>query len=222
MVRDNQLFLPGTAVLFDLDGVLVDSDADVEAAWSAWAHGYGLSPAQVLAVVHGRRTADTVADFFTSGSDAESALARIDELELTGVREAVAIEGAPALTASLRSDRWAVVTSGRRELARARLQAAGIWPVPVLVAAEDVTAGKPAPDCYLRAAAALGVDPAATIVIEDAVPGVRAARSAGVGQVLGVGARAVDSEADAVVADLRAATWGGDGLRIDRSAALRA
>jgi sugar-phosphatase len=221
-VSDDQLFLPGTAVLFDLDGVLVDSDADVEAAWSAWAHGYGLSPAQVLAVVHGRRTADTVADFFAAGPDAVTALARIDELELTGVREAIAIEGATALTASLQPDRWAVVTSGRRELAGARLQAAGIWPVPVLVAAEDVTAGKPAPDGYLRAAAALGVDPAVAIVIEDAVQGVRAARSAGVGHVLGVGARAVESQADVVIADLRAATWARDGLRIDRAAALRA
>ncbi len=215
------MFLPGAVVLFDLDGVLVDSDADVEAAWSAWANDYGLTPAQVLAVVHGRRTADTVADFFAAGPDADSALARIDELELTGVREAVAVDGAPALVAGLEPGRWAVVTSGRRELAEARLRAAGVWPVPVLVTAEDVEFGKPAPDGYLRAAAALGVDPAVAIVIEDAAQGVRAARSAGVGHVLGVGARAGDSDADVVVADLRAATWAGVGLRIDRSAALR-
>ena len=217
-----QLFLPGEAVLFDLDGVLVDSDADVEAAWSAWATGFGLAPSRVLAVVHGRRTADTVADFFPPGPIAEAALGRIDELELTGVRDAVAVPGAQALVAGLDPSRWAVFTSGRRALAQARLQAAGVWPVPVLVAAEDVAAGKPAPDGYLRAAAALGVDPGVTIVIEDAPQGVRAARSAGVAHVLGVGTRAVDSDADVVVADLRAAAWTGEGLRIDQTAALRA
>ena len=218
---ESDVFLPGTAVLFDCDGVLVDSDADVDAAWSEWAAGYGLAPERVLAVVHGRRTADTVAEFFAPGPDAAAALQRINALELSGVRAAVAVPGAAELVRSIGSDQWAVVTSGRRELAQARLVAAGLWPVPTLFAAEDVPAGKPAPDGYVRAAREIGAAIGSVVVLEDADAGVRAARRAGAGHVVGVGPRALDTDADVVVADLQALSWVGTGLRVDPSRVIR-
>ncbi len=104
-------------------------------------------------------------------------------------------------------DVWAVVTSGTNALARARLDAAGITPPPVVIAAEHVSRGKPAPDPYLAAADALGVSPADSIVVEDSGSGVESARLAGVGAVLGVGTRALETDADVVVADLRAVAW---------------
>jgi sugar-phosphatase len=217
----SSVFLPGTAVLFDLDGVLVDSDADVVTAWSAWATGYRLAPERVLDVVHGRRTADTVAEFFAPGPDAAAALDRINELELTGVRAAVAVPGAAELVRSIDVDRWGVVTSGRRELAQARLDAAGLWPVPALVAAEDVRAGKPAPDGYVRAAREIGAAMGSVLVLEDADAGVRAARAAGASGIVGIGHRAAETDADVVVVDLRALSWTGDGLRIDAAGMIR-
>ncbi len=106
------------------------------------------------------------------------------------------------------------MTSGTRPLARARLQAAGL-PLPdVMVTADDVSAGKPAPEGYLAAAAALGVPPADCVVLEDAVAGVLAARAAGVGAVIGVGERALATDADVVVTDLRALTVVDGGLRV--------
>jgi sugar-phosphatase len=214
------LVLEGSAVLFDCDGVLVDSDVSVDRAWTRWANRYGLDPEEVVAMVHGRRTADTVA-LLMDPADVAEAIAAIDAYELEDAAAATGIGGARDLVAMFASDDWAVVTSGTNALARARLEAAGITPPHVLIAAEDVAHGKPAPDPYLSAAAALGVSPAATIVVEDSGSGVESARLAGVGAVLGVGARALETDADIVVADLRAVAWTVQGLAIACHAVLR-
>jgi sugar-phosphatase len=198
------------AVLFDCDGVLVDSDASVLSAWSRWARDHALDPHEVTAMVHGRRSADTVA-LLVAEAERAAALARIDRYEVEDAAGVAAIAGALDLLRSV--PRWAVVTSGTRALATARLAAAGL-PLPsVLVTADDVRRGKPHPEGYLAAARGLGVDPARTVVLEDAQAGIDAARAAGVAAVVAVGARA-ELTGDARVSDLTALCWTGSGLRI--------
>jgi sugar-phosphatase len=205
--------LRGRVVLFDCDGVLVDSDRSVTAAWSRWAEEHDLPAAEVMAVVHGRRSADTVASFLAAAQRAD-ALARIDRYEVEAAGDVVAVPGARELLATCPGDAWAVVTSGRRELALARLAAAGL-PLPaVLVTADDVRRGKPEPEGYLAAAELLGAPARDAIVIEDSVDGIRAARAAGAGAVLGVGDRARDADPDALVADLVGVSWTAHGLRL--------
>lgn len=220
--------VPCDAVLFDCDGVLVDSDASVAAAWSEWAERLGFDPEAVVATVHGRRSADTVAAWVRAG-DRVSAQRLIDSLELASATSVTAIPGATALIASIPPARVAIVTSGTRALARARLQAAGIAEPGVLVTAGDVERGKPAPDGYRLAAERLGVSPARCVVVEDAPAGVRAGRAAGAGYVLGVdgsgrltegrsGERDGETpdacEVDWLVGDLTSVHWTGSGLQV--------
>jgi sugar-phosphatase len=205
--------LAGRVVLFDCDGVLVDSDASVTSAWSRWADEHGLPAEDVLAVVHGRRSADTVASFVPA-SERAAALARIDRYEVEAALDVQAVPGASELLASCPPEVWAVVTSGRRELALARLAAAGLPTPAVLVTADDVRRGKPDPEGYLAAAAGLRADPRTAVVVEDSPDGIRAARDAAVGAVLGVGKRARDAGPDALVPDLLGVTWTGEGLAI--------
>lgn len=203
--------VPALAVLFDNDGVLVDSKDAGETAWRTWAGRHDLDPAAVVAVVHGVRSRETVARF-VAPADVEAATAEIDALELATTAGTVAIPGAASLVGSLPDQARAVVTSAPRALAEARLRAAGV-PVPAtVVSSEDVSRGKPAPDPYLAAAARLGVEPAACVVLEDSDTGIRAARAAGVGAVVGVGASALGQGCDVVVADLTHLRWTGAGL----------
>lgn len=170
------------AVLFDMDGTLVDSDAAVDRSWIAWAKEYGVDPAIPLAIAPGHPAAATVAKIL-AGRDPEAiALAAARELaleyeDLTGV---AATDGALDLLRVLdrRGIPWAVVTSADLRLATLRLDAAGIAP-PVLVTSDDVARGKPDPAGYLLAAEHLGVECERCLVVEDAEPGVAAGRAAG-------------------------------------------
>lgn len=165
-------------ILLDLDGVLVDSSAAVERAWRGWASRHDLDPGAVLAIAHGRRSQDTIREA-APHLDAELealVLERDETAESDGLH---ALPGAAELLGSLAPGTWAVVTSGTRELATARLKAAGL-PIPaVLVTAEDVVNGKPDPEGYLRAAGSLGAEPGECVVIEDAPAGIAAALAAG-------------------------------------------
>jgi HAD superfamily hydrolase (TIGR01509 family) len=170
------------AVLLDMDGTLVDSDADVERAWRSWAREYGVDAASVLAVAHGRPAVATVrlvAPWLSSAA-AERAAGRQTELQEAVADGTRALPGAGRLVAEL--DRlelpWAVVTGATPGLARARLHAAGVHP-PVLVTLDDVRQGKPDPDGFLLAAAHLGVEPRRCLVVEDSTPGIEAGRAAG-------------------------------------------
>lgn len=202
------------AVLFDCDGVLVDSDAVVHRSWTRWAVRLGLDPDVVTAAVHGRRAADTVAHFIEPEGRV-AALQLIDRLEIEDAAEVTAIPGAVELLAAIPAGRWATVTSGSSPLVHARLAAAGL-PVPeVLVTADDVSRGKPDPEGYLAAARLLGVPADRCLVVEDASAGMAAARAAGVRHVLAVGDRDLgDQVPDARVPDLRAVRWSGDGLTV--------
>jgi HAD superfamily hydrolase (TIGR01509 family) len=170
------------AVLLDMDGTLVDSDAAVERAWRSWSLAHGLEPAAVLAIAHGSPSERTVRRVFPTLDDAAVAAAAQRQLDLQydDLSDVVAAPGADVLLAAL--DRlalpWAVVTSADVRLAKARLGAAGIHP-PLLVTVEDVRVGKPDPEGYLQAAARLGVGPGACLVVEDSETGLAAGRAAG-------------------------------------------
>ncbi len=170
-----------SAFLFDLDGVLVDSQAVVERTWRRWAERHRLDADAILRMAHGRRTSDTLKD--AAPHLAPHAIADevewLDATELADIEGLRVVPGASQLLSALPAERWAIVTSCGRALARRRLQSVGL-PLPeVLVVSEDVTKGKPAPDGYRLAAARLGYEAAACVVFEDAPAGVAAGRAAG-------------------------------------------
>jgi mannitol-1-/sugar-/sorbitol-6-phosphatase len=212
--------LPCRAVLFDSDGVLVDSENTVARSWSRWAEHYGLDPDEVAPLVHGRRSLDTVRMLIPPQLRSE-AVQLIDMYELEDAAEVRAVNGAAALVRSLPKPCWAVVTSGTAALARARLVAAGISLPQVVVTADDVSRGKPDPEGYLAAARGLDVSPQAAVVVEDSATGVDAARRAGVAGVVGVSSRALATDADVVVADLTCVAWTGSGLSVSGAGVLR-
>jgi sugar-phosphatase len=175
------------AVLFDMDGTLVDSRALVERMWLRWAERRGVSPEAILAVAHGRRTFETmqlVAPQFATPEEA-AALDAEEEEEAREHGGESAVPGAAALLAALPPDRWAVVTSAVRDIAMRRLVGVGLPAPRLLIGAGDVARGKPDPEGYLRAAEALACDPARCVVLEDTPAGVDAGRSAGA-RVIGV------------------------------------
>jgi mannitol-1-/sugar-/sorbitol-6-phosphatase len=195
------------AILFDMDGTLVDSKQLVERMWLRWAAEHGLSRDAVLAVAHGRRTLDTMRLVAPHLATPEEA-ARLDALEAVEEQDGgggvVAIRGAASLLTALPSNRWAVVTSAYRGLARTRIVGAGLPAPPVLIGADDVIRGKPAPDGYEHAAERLGVPAARTVVFEDTPAGVEAGRRAGA-RVIGLKTTFPALEdCDVVVADLTA------------------
>lgn len=166
------------AILFDLDGVLVDSGAAVERAWEQWAARHKLQLHHVLAEAHGRRTTDTIRAV-APWLDAEAESRRLEDAETADTDGVVALPGAASLLEVLPVGSWGVATSGTRSLATARLMQAGL-PLPkVLVTAEDVERGKPDPQPYVAAAQALGVEPSRCLVIEDAPAGITAGTAAG-------------------------------------------
>ncbi|GAA0809941.1 HAD-IA family hydrolase [Spirilliplanes yamanashiensis] len=169
-------------VLLDMDGTLVDSDAAVERAWRTWCAEHGADPAAVIPLAHGAPAERTVRLVFPAltGPEVAAAAARQLELQYDDLSDVVATPGAARLLAVLarRGLPWAVVTSADVRLAKARLGAAGIDP-PVLVTVDDISAGKPDPEGYLRGAALIGVPPGRCLVVEDAEVGLVAGRAAG-------------------------------------------
>jgi sugar-phosphatase len=175
---ESVLRLPFAAVVFDCDGVLVDSFIAVERAWDQLARELGLPNDELLATIHGVRAEDTLRQW-VAPDRLGAALSRLEALELDAARTAQPVPGARELVAALDGARWGVATSGSRVLAMARLQACGFPEPAVLVAADDVERGKPHPDPYLAAASALGVPADQVVVFEDSPTGAEAARVAG-------------------------------------------
>lgn len=167
------------AVLFDLDGTLVDSTPVVERVWTSWSIRHGIDPAKLLAVSHGRPARETMLQFAPYLLDVEEEVAahiHTEELDTEGL---VPVRGARELIQSLPAGMWAIVTSCPPRLAEVRWQAGGIPAPPVVVTSADVLRGKPDPECYLLAADRLGVRPAECLVVEDAPAGIAAALTAG-------------------------------------------
>jgi mannitol-1-/sugar-/sorbitol-6-phosphatase len=174
------------AILFDLDGVLIDSTVVVERQWCIWAEQHRLPCEVILANAHGRRTIDTLRAIASHlHLDLEQEAALLEKREIEDTEGLIAVPGAAELLRELPSHRWAVVTSGSRRLATTRLQAVG-FPLPrTFVTAEQVRQGKPHPEGYLKAAGLLRLEPQDCLVIEDAPAGVQAAHAAG-SRVIGV------------------------------------
>jgi sugar-phosphatase len=182
------------ALLLDMDGTLVDSDAAVERTWRSWCAEQGIDPAAALAIAHGSPSERTIRRLLPAFDEAAiaTAVARLRDLEYYDLADVTATRGAAELIAT--ADRlglpWAVVTSADTRLAKARLTASGI-DAPVLVTIDDVTAGKPDPEGYLRGAGLLGVPPARCLVVEDADVGIQAGRAAG---AMTAGLKGVDAD----------------------------
>jgi sugar-phosphatase len=184
------------AVLLDMDGTIVDSDAAVERAWVTWSGEYGADLPAVLAVAHGAPAESTVRHAFPD-LDETDVLVRASRqlaLQYDDVHDIVPTPGAHELIAVLAELGlpWAVVTSADTELATVRLKAAGIRP-PVLVTVDQISAGKPDPQGYRVAAERLGVPTAQCLVVEDAPVGVRAGRAAG---AMVAGLKGVEADLD--------------------------
>jgi sugar-phosphatase len=196
------------AVIFDCDGVLVDSAESVERSWLRWAEQVGLRVDAVPAEIHGR-TSRATAEALLPPEAVASAAALMEQIEIADAASVRAVPGARVLLASVPAERCAVVTSGTRPLFSARMAASGL-PVPAIaVTADDVARSKPDPAGYARALRLLDVDPGRAVVFEDAVPGILAARAAGVRWVVRVGLGRRAAGEDAVIADLRQARWTG-------------
>ncbi|XKK60155.1 HAD family hydrolase [Streptomyces sp. ARC32] len=198
--------LHAQALLFDNDGTLVSSLDSVRRCWTRWAVEYGITAEQFGRVeLHGRPAAEIAADLLPTARVAE-AVARIEQLEVEDVPGGGVhlLPGTREFLDALPADRWAVVTSATRRLAEARLDAVGILP-KTLIAADDITRGKPDPEPYLLGARALGVGPAACVVFEDAPAGLQSGRAAGMRTVaLATTHPAGELDADLVVEDLSA------------------
>lgn len=177
---DPHAHLPShAAFLFDMDGTLLTSLAAAERVWSRWAARHGLDVPRFLPTIHGMRALDTIRRQNLPGVDPEAEADWITQAEIDDVEGVEPIEGAAAFLQALPPDRWAVVTSAPRALALRRIEAAGLLLPPLLVSAEDVQQGKPAPDPYLLGARLLGVPAAACMVFEDAPAGIQSAEAAG-------------------------------------------
>ena len=195
------------AVLFDMDGTIVDSRAIVERTWLGWAIEHGIPVEAALKVAHGRRTFETMQLLAPEVATPEEA-ARLDALEEEQEGGEAAIPGALELLSSLPHDRWAVVTSAGRALALRRIARVGLPTPAIVIGADDVVAGKPDPEGYLKGATRLGVDPRRCVVFEDTPPGAEAGRSAGARVVGLTTTYSTLPRYDARIADLRAVCLG--------------
>jgi sugar-phosphatase len=194
------------AVIFDMDGTLIDSTPAVLRSWTRWAEEEEVT-AEQLEGYHGVPS-ESVVRAVLPPERQQRALNRINELELTDTAGIVPLPGAAQALEQLPTDRVAIATSCTAPLAAARLTASGLTPPAVLVTVDDVEHGKPAPDPYLAAAERLGIDPAGVLVVEDAPKGLQSARAAGAATLAVVTTTARDElDADLVVQNLAHVSW---------------
>jgi sugar-phosphatase len=172
------------AFLFDMDGTILSSIAAAERVWAAWARRHGLDVDAFLPTIHGVRTVDTIRRLALPGVNPETEAAALTRMEMEDVDGIEPIAGAGAFLASLPTDRWAIVTSAPRALAVRRIEAAGLPLAPIMITAEDVERGKPAPDGILIAAKRLVLPAEECLVFEDTMAGIAAAEAAGASVVV--------------------------------------
>ena len=194
------------AVIFDMDGTLIDSTPAVLRSWATWAAEHGLTPDD-LKGQHGVPSAGVVRALLPEPLQ-EAAIERINELEIGDVEGIVVLPGAAEALAALRSAKNAIATSCTRPLANARIRAAHLTPPSIVVTVDDVARGKPHPDPFLEAARRLEVDPTRCLVVEDAPKGLQAASAAGCATLAVVTTTPRDElDSDGVVPDLSAVTF---------------
>jgi mannitol-1-/sugar-/sorbitol-6-phosphatase len=188
-----------SALLFDLDGVLIDSTPAVARVWTQWAITHGFDPDEVIRRAHGRPSISTIREYLPHGDHAAENC-KVERGEIEDLKGVVPLPGARELLNALPSDRWTIVTSCTRPLAEVRLRAAGL-PIPEqLVTSDDIKNGKPDPEPYLKGASLLGVSATHCVVVEDAPAGIRAGKAAG-SRVIACRTTASESELKASDAD---------------------
>jgi len=206
------------ALLFDLDGVLVDSTPAVIRVWSRWAIAHGFDPDEVARTAHGRPSIATICDYLPH-ADAEVENREVERGELEDLDGVVPLPGARELLNALPPERWTIVTSCTRRLAQTRLRAAGL-PIPDrLVTCDDIKNGKPDPEPYLKGASFLGLTAMDCVVVEDAPAGIRSGKAAGA-RVIACRTTAHESElrhagADWVVANCKSISFSPSSTRDD-------
>ena len=210
-----------SGLLFDNDGVLVDSHASAAVAWKKWCEKYAPHINWDTDDNAGVRAEDKVREWIASPDLFEEANNYINALEQASANETLPLPGAVELTTSLDLAHWTICTSANKNLGRARIEAAGIPVPPALVTGDDVKRGKPHPDPYLLGAERLGFAPEDCVVFEDAIAGALAAEEAGVGLIVGIGPMALEGVADIVVKDLTGITFDGELLYIPDKNRLR-
>jgi len=188
-----------SGLLFDLDGVLVDSTPAVARVWTKWAIAHGFDPEETVRQAHGRPSVETVRDILP-GADFEKENEVILRGEIEDTEGIIPLPGARELLRSIPENQWALVTSCARPLAEVRLKVAGL-PMPrYIVTCDDVRHGKPDPEPYIKGAALLGIPPGECVVFEDAPAGIRAGKAAGA-LVIALPTTAPDSELEKAGAD---------------------
>ena len=167
-----------SALLFDLDGVLIDSTPAVSRVWTKWAVEHGFDPHEVVHRAHGRPSLSTIRDYLPNGNH-ELENCKVEQQEIEDLEGVIALPGTFDLLNALPPDRWTIVTSCTRDLAEVRIRAAGL-PIPAkLVTSSDVQNGKPDPEPYVTGASALGFSPRDCVVFEDVPAGIRSGKAAG-------------------------------------------
>jgi sugar-phosphatase len=179
-------------VLFDLDGVLVDSTPAVARVWKKWAARHGLSPEEVVKRAHGRPSIATIRELLPQ-VNAERENRIVERAEIEDIEGVVPLPGAQELLRALPPERWTIVTSCTRPLAEVRLRAAGLKIPGKMVTCSDVERGKPHPEPYLKGAAAVGTNATDCVVVEDAPAGIRSGKAAG-SKVIALRTTAVEEE----------------------------
>lgn len=165
-------------VLFDLDGVLVDSTPAVTRVWAGWARQHGFDPEEVVREAHGKPSITTIRELLPD-ADHEAENREVERRELADTDGVIPLPGAIELLRAIPREKWAIVTSCTRPLADLRIEAAGLPKPAHLVTSTDVVHGKPDPEPYLKGAHFLGVPAKECLVLEDAPAGVRAGKAAG-------------------------------------------
>ncbi len=167
------------AILLDMDGTILNSIKTAERIWGLWAQAHGVEVESFLPTIHGVKSVETIRQLNLAGVNPQVEAAAITQAEIDDVDGIEAIAGAAEFLSALPHCRWGIVTSAPRALALRRIEAAGLPIPPMLVAAEDVEAGKPAPDCFYLGAKKLGTTADRCLVIEDSLAGITAAEKAG-------------------------------------------
>jgi sugar-phosphatase len=210
-----------SAVLFDLDGVLVDSTPAVARVWHGWAVEHGFDPETVVNLAHGRPSRTTIRELLPN-ADVDLEDREVERREIEDLDGMILLPGAQRLLDTLPAGRWTIATSCTRALAEVRLRAVGL-PIPkTMVTSSEVKIGKPDPEPYVKAAAKLGFAASECIVVEDAPAGVRAGKAAGARVIAFLTTMArrelEDAGADWIVPDASAITAHSDddhGLRLE-------